>query len=263
MKHIGRVESVWRYPVKSMRGEELPEAFVGFGGVYGDRLFAFRSSAAPKGFPYLTGREQEEMLLYQPRYRYPEKMSKPPNLAEAEAMAPGITPAFPESAQVMVDVETPKGGLVAIDDPLLIDMLRERIRDVHELTLVRSDRSMTDCRPISLFSMQTVRKLSDEVGTDLDKRRFRANVYLDLESQSAFAEDEFVGRTLRIGTKTVISVIDRDPRCKMITLDPNTGQANPEVIRRVARGHEGKAGVYAAVLVEGTIRPGDEITMLD
>ncbi|HSB15380.1 MAG TPA: MOSC N-terminal beta barrel domain-containing protein, partial [Bryobacteraceae bacterium] len=85
MKLIGRVESVWRYPVKSMRGEQLPEAFVGFGGIYGDRLFAFRSSAAPKGFPYLTGREQEEMLLYQPRYRYPEKMSKPPNLAEAEA----------------------------------------------------------------------------------------------------------------------------------------------------------------------------------
>jgi MOSC domain-containing protein len=263
MKHIGRVESVWRYPVKSMRGEELPEAFVGFGGVYGDRLFAFRSSAAPKGFPYLTGREQEEMLLYQPRYRYPEKMSKPPNLAEAEALAPGVTPIYPDHAQTMVDVETPKGELVAIDDPRLIDMLRERIRDAHELTLVRSDRSMTDCRPISLFSMQTVRKLSDEVGTDLDKRRFRANVYLDLESQSAFAEDEFVGRTLRIGTKTVISVIDRDPRCKMITLDPNTGQANPEIIRRVARGHEGKAGVYAAVLVEGTIRPGDEITMPD
>ncbi len=263
MKLIGRVESVWRYPVKSMRGEQLPEAFVGFGGVYGDRLFAFRSSAAPKGFPYLTGREQEEMLLYKPRYRYPEKMSKPPNLAEAEATPPGATPVYPEPAQTMVDVETPKGELVAIDDPLLIDMLRERIRDVHKLTLVRSDRSMTDCRPISLFSMQTVRKLSDEVGADLDKRRFRANLYLDLEPQPAFAEDKFVGRALRIGAKAVVSIIDRDPRCKMITLDPNTGQANPEVIRRVARGHDGNAGVYAAVLVEGTIRPGDEIAMLD
>src|SRR5512147_1273460 len=230
MKIIGRVESVWRYPVKSMRGEQLPEAFVGFGGIYGERLVAFRSSAAPKGFPYLTGREQEEMLLYQPRYRYPEKMSKPPNLAEAEAMPPGATPVYPEPAQTMVDVETPKGELVAIDDPRLIDMLREGIRDVHELTLVRSDRSMTDCRPISLFSIQTVRQLSDEVGTDLDKRRFRANLYLDLEPQPAFAEDKFVGRTLRIGPKTVVSVIDRDPRCKMITLDPNTGQANREVI---------------------------------
>ena len=57
MKLVGKVESLWRYPVKSMRGEELQEAFVGFPGVYGDRLYAFRSSAAPKGFPFLTGRE--------------------------------------------------------------------------------------------------------------------------------------------------------------------------------------------------------------
>ncbi len=94
MKIVGQVESLWRYPVKSMRGEELQEAFVGFPGIYGDRLYAFHSSAAPKGFPYLTGREQEQMLLYRPRYRDPERMAKPGNLAEAEAIAPGLTPVF-------------------------------------------------------------------------------------------------------------------------------------------------------------------------
>jgi uncharacterized protein YcbX len=49
MTAIGKVESLWRYPVKSMRGEEMSEAFVGFAGVYGDRLFAFKSTASPKG----------------------------------------------------------------------------------------------------------------------------------------------------------------------------------------------------------------------
>jgi uncharacterized protein YcbX len=87
MPVVGHIESLWRYPVKSMRGEQLPEAYVGFPGIYGDRLYAFRSSAAPKGFPYLTGREQEELLLYRPVYRYAEPMSKPVNLAEAEAIA--------------------------------------------------------------------------------------------------------------------------------------------------------------------------------
>jgi hypothetical protein len=67
-----------------MHGEELEKAFLGFSGVYGDRLFAFKSFAAPKGFPYLTGREQEEMLLYRPRFRHPERAVKPPNLSEAE-----------------------------------------------------------------------------------------------------------------------------------------------------------------------------------
>ena len=70
---VGRVESLWRYPVKSMQGEELSEAFLGFAGVYGDRIYAFRSPAAPKGFPYHTGREQEQMILYRPTFRHPER----------------------------------------------------------------------------------------------------------------------------------------------------------------------------------------------
>jgi uncharacterized protein YcbX len=44
---IGTVESLWRYPVKSMRGEELSEAFISFAGVYGDRLCAFKGSDRP------------------------------------------------------------------------------------------------------------------------------------------------------------------------------------------------------------------------
>src|ERR1700690_3336091 len=112
MKLVGRVESVWRYPVKSMRGEELSEAFAGFGGVYGDRVFAFRSSAAPKGFPYLTAREQQQMLLYQPAYSDSDLMAKPPNLAEAAAISPNITPVYPDAAEVMVSITTPNGALL-------------------------------------------------------------------------------------------------------------------------------------------------------
>src|SRR5215204_3571495 len=88
MSVVGRVDSLWRYPVKSMRGEELDEAFIGFSGVYGDRLFAFISTACSKGFPYLTAREQGEMLRYRPRFRYPDKAAQPLNLVEAEKIGP-------------------------------------------------------------------------------------------------------------------------------------------------------------------------------
>lgn len=263
MKIVGKIESLWRYPVKSMRGEELQEAFAGFPGIYGDRVYAFRSSAAPKGFPYLTGREQETMLLYRPRFRHPERAARPANLADAEAIGSGLTPVYADVSDLAVDVETPAGERLAIDDPRLMSMLREGIGDKHELALLRSVRSMTDCRPVSVISMQTVRALSKESGFDLDKRRFRANVYVELESGDAFGEDQFVGRTLRIGAKATIAVLQRDSRCKMITLDPDTAQPNPDLMRRVARDHEGKAGVYGAVLVEGTIAPGDEIVLLD
>ena len=263
MSIVGMVDSLWRYPVKSMRGEELPEAFVGFAGVYGDRLFAFRSSASPKGFPYLTGREQKEMLRCRPRFRHPDKAAQPTNLSEAESLGPGVTPLYADPSDLIVDVETPSGVTLSIDDPALVHMLCEGIRDAHDLTLLKSERALTDCRPVSLFSVQTVRQLGEEVGVAADKRRFRANIYVDLASAAGFGEDALVGRSLRVGSKVVLAILERDPRCKMITLDPDTGEANPEFIKQVAQAHDGKAGVYAAVLVEGKVRQGDPIELLD
>jgi uncharacterized protein YcbX len=261
MSIIGKVDSLWRYPVKSMRGEELDEAFAGFSGVYGDRLFAFRSSASPKGFPYLTGREQRRLLQYRPRFRYPDKAARPTNLTEAESM--GANPLSADFSELMVDVETPDGDALAIDDPALIDMLRADIDQKHRLTLMRSERAMTDCRPVSIFSLQSARQLAEETGTPIDKRRFRANVYVDLASARGFAENEFVGRSLRIGPKMVVSVLERDPRCMMITLDPDTGEKEPAILKKVAQAHDGMAGVYGAVLVEGTLHKGDPVEVLE
>ncbi|MDQ2842209.1 MAG: MOSC N-terminal beta barrel domain-containing protein [Acidobacteriota bacterium] len=161
MSVIGRVESLWRYPVKSMRGQEVQEAFAGFSGIYGDRYYVFRDSAAPEGFPYLTAREQEKMLLYRPAYRNAASTAQPPNLAAAEALPPGITPVYVSADGFTLDVETPAGETMSIDDPRLIGMPREGLRERHQLTLLRSERAMTDCRPISLFSLQTARQLSE------------------------------------------------------------------------------------------------------
>jgi len=263
MRVVGRVESLWRYPVKSMRGEELTEAFAGFAGVYGDRAYAFRSSAASPGFPFFTGREQGQMLRHRARYRHAERMTMPPNLAEAEALGPGVTPLHADPADCAVEVETPSGEVLAIDDPQLLDRLSEGKREGLALSLLRSDRAFTDCRPVSLLSVQTAGQLSREVGMPLDKRRFRANVYVDLAEDTGFGEDAWVGRRARIGRKAEILVLERDPRCKMITLDPDTAEANPEVMKCVAREHDGTVGIYAAVLVEGLIRSGDAIALLD
>lgn len=265
MSIIGKVDSLWRYPVKSMRGEALREAFLGFAGIHGDRVFAFRSSVSPKGFPYLTAREQRKLLSCQPRFRHPEKSVLPANLADAEALAPGVglTPAPTDAADFMLDVVLPTGESLAIDDPALLRALRDGVAGAPELTLVRSERAMTDCRPLSLLSQQTVRQLGDEVGTPLDARRFRANMYVDLNGSSGFAEDALVGRTLHLGANAVISILRRDGRCTMITFDPDTGESNPAVLKRVAQAHEGKAGVYAAVLVEGIVRQGDVVEVVN
>ena len=260
MSIIGKVDSLWRYPVKSMRGEELEEAFAGYPGVYGDRVFAFKSSASPPGFPYFTAREQRRLLQYRPRFRHPDKAARPANLSEADKIGAGPLPA--DISELMVDVETPDGKTLAIDDPVLIGMLLSEVDTKHQLTLMRSHRAMTDCRPMSIFSLQSARQLSEETEIPIDKRRFRANVYLDLASDQGFGENELVGRSLKLGSKVIVKVLERDSRCAMITLDPDTAERTPAILKKVAQAHEGTAGVYGAVIVEGMLHKGDPVEVL-
>lgn len=236
MNVVGTVESLWRYPVKSMRGEECDEIFIEAAGVRGDRMFAFRSSAAPEMFPYFTAREQRQMLRFQPQ------------------VAP------PDAAATMV--VAPSGETLAIDDPALIQRLRSGVDERHHVTLMHSDRPLTDAQPVSVISLQTVRKLGEEIGTATDKRQFRANVYLDLPGSDGFAENAFVGRSIRIGRHVVLSVAERDVRCMMITIHPDTAEKTPALLKQVVRQHEGAAGVYASVISEGVIRKGDAVELL-
>jgi hypothetical protein len=260
---VGKVESLWRYPVKSMRGEELDEMFAGYAGVYGDRLFAFTSPANEKGFPFFTGRDQRQIIRYRARFRNPEKAARPVNLDEAEKLSPNLNPVSANQSELIVDVETPDGKTFPINDPALIGHLRAGLDGDHQLTLLRSDKAITDCRPLSIFAVQTAEKLAEETRVTVDKRRFRANVYVDLTNADGFAEDQFVGRSLRIGSKVTVAVLQRDARCMMITLDPDTAKKTPAILKAVAQAHEGMAGVYGAVLAEGMIRKGDPVELMN
>jgi uncharacterized protein YcbX len=262
MERIGKIESVYRYPVKSMRGEAPSQIFLSFSGVYGDRLYAFRSPAAPVGFPYHTGREHEDLLLYQPRYRNYEQTLVPPNLAEAEALAPGITPVYGERDQFAIDITTPEGTVIPIESSELTEGMQKAREDEAPVSLAFSQVAMTDCRPISLISLQTVDTLQNELGSPVDKRRFRANLYADLSEAGGLVEKDYVGKTIQIGDKAVLSFLERDPRCKMICLDPDTADHNPKLLQLLAEKHDGRAGIYAAVLVEGVVKAGDPVVVL-
>jgi uncharacterized protein YcbX len=247
-----------------MAGERIEEAFVGSAGVFGDRTCAFLNAGAPDGFPYLTARTKGQMLAFRPRFRDTALAARPLNQTAAEEIGPGLTPLYPTPPErLAIDVMTPSGDVLAVDDPALRAQLATKNIEADKLSLVRSDRALTDCRPLSIISAKTIAQLSDEIGTSLDPRRFRANLYADLGSASGFAEDAFVGRRLQIGARAVIAVLDRDPRCKMISLDPDTGEENANVLRHVTKAHDARCGVYCAVLTEGTVRRGDSIVLLD
>jgi uncharacterized protein YcbX len=220
-----------------MRGEELTEMFARFSGVDGDRLFAFCSSAGHADFPYLTARIRPDMILFRPRFR---------------------------DSDLTLEVETPTGQTIAIDDPALIDALGSGIDETHHLTLRRAERPMTDCQPLSIISLQTIQTLAEETGAGVDQRRFRANVYLNLDSGGGgFSEDRFVGHSLRLGSTVIASVVKRDVRCSIITLDPDTAEKTPALLKTVAQAHDGAAGIYAEVVAEGIVRQGDVVELLD
>ena len=260
MSAVGTVQEIWRYPVKSMRGEQLKSVFVAFSGLMGDRVYGLINDEADPAFPWHTAREQEPLLLYTPRFAGAVDTTRPANLSAAEAEAPGLNPIYPDDSAFEVCVDAPNGDTYQLQDPTFLDHLRSQTGK--SLRLHYTQKGQMDCRPVSLLSAQTVSTLSAELDMELDRRRFRANVFVDWHDEDGYHEDSLVGRTVRIGEKLEMQILERDPRCKMITLDPDTAETSPRVLKHVSRKHEGYTGVYAAVLKEGVISQGDEINLV-
>lgn len=263
MTRLGVVESLYRFPVKSLAGEVLDQAFVGYAGIYGDRLYAFKKQDGPAFFPYLTARDCQRMLLYKPRFRHSELARQPKDWAQAEAWSIGVTPVYGSPEELVLDVEAPDGEVYDIGASALADQLSRDADDSPVLSLCYSDRALTDGRPVSLISTQTLAQLSRETDLVVDGRRFRANIYVNFDHGSGFSENDLVGRTVQIGERVRVAVVERDPRCVMITFDPDTGAATPALLRQVTKAHNREAGVYAAVLVEGMVYPGDVLSIAD
>jgi uncharacterized protein len=261
MSTIGVIESIWRYPVKSMRGEQLDQVFVAFAGVMGDRVYGIVRGGNP-GFPWHTSRQQAALLQYQPRYKNYSATLKPEELEAAQNLGPGVNPLYPDTEQFAVEVATPDGAVYDLDSAEFLEHLKTQTGD-DTLRLHFTQRSQYDCRPLSLFSLQTRDLLTEELGMEIDKRRFRANFYVKWNNNKPpVYEKELVGSRLKIGEMLEMAVLERDPRCKVITLDPDTSEADPRIIKHVAQAHEGYAGVYGAVLVEGVVQAGDRVELL-
>ena len=260
MERLGTLETICRYPVKSMAGEDIVETFVGYGGVMGDRVYGFIRAGGMRGIPWHTGREQENLVIFRPRFRRSEATTVPADADFSLALGPGLNPVLPTAEAFEVEVAMPDGRVLPVQAAELAAEL-ERLGGA-AVTLRFSERSLSDCRPISLFGNATVRGLAAELGRPIDRRRFRANFYADWADDRPFREDQLVGCTVQIGDKLRLAILERDARCKMITIDPDTGETSPEIHRHVMAAHEGTAGVYAAVLREGVVRKGDPIALV-
>lgn len=256
MQPVAVIRHIARYPVKSMRGEALDTVALGLKGIPGDREYAFVQAGSRSNFPWLTGRQLPNLLCYQP-----------------VRTAGGVT------------VHTPTGRALPVDD----DALREELEAASRrpLYLLRDHRGSPDVASLSLISLATIARIAQESGIEDHAEdtqstgsggehtlsvpvrpgftlpplvaRFRPNLAVETPNGEPFAELRWVGKVLRLGEAARIAITEPDERCAMITLDPLTGAARPEVLRVVAQAYGNRAGVYATVLTPGPIRTGDRV----
>jgi hypothetical protein len=235
--YVGRVRAVYRYPVKSMRAESLLEAQVGWYGIDGDRRYAFVRADSPGGFPWLTGREVPEMVRYVSRYSDPAHVKESP-----------------------VVVINPAGQELPLESPELLEELSRAWRG--PLHLIHLNTGCHDAMPLSLVSTASVEALGQEVGLELDPRRFRPNLLVEPAGGVPFGEDEWIGSTIQIGEGAAAARvrIDRqNQRCAMINIDPETAQRDPRVLKTLVRTRDECMAVYGSTEQPGLIRSGDPI----
>jgi uncharacterized protein YcbX len=238
---IATVAQLYFYPVKSMAGISLQQAYVGFDGILGDRQYAFvhTSQAATNSFPWMTARQSSRMLLYQPQLD---------------------TMPTPDDNEQPVLVRTPDGTVRAVDDSVLCDEIAAI--NGNPLFLLKSNRGNFDAQHLSLFSLTSVDALASEAGSAIDHRQFRANIYMQPASGRAFDEEAWTGHLLQVGKSVLVGITKRDGRCMIVNLDPTTGDQNPAVLRAIAQRHDRQAGVYGNIIRRGLIRVGDEIRLV-
>jgi uncharacterized protein len=223
---------LWRYPVKSMASDALTEADVSWHGIAGDRRWAFiRPHLERSGFPWLTLREVADMGQFTPRFG---------------------DPARPDRSRTFV--RTPEDDEYEVIDSALAARLGEGVR------VIKQDVGVFDSLPLSLITTSTVNGIAALTGRELEPARFRPNLLVQATRGEDFPEDAWVGATLRIGEMRM-RVDERDPRCVITTMDPETGERDPRVLREIAQRRATCAGVYGTTVTPGPIAVGDAVVI--
>ena len=240
MIQLGHVCELARYPVKSMAGTATESAFLGWHGLDGDRRFAFRRLGDDSGFPWLSASRLPKLILYHP-LGLDESTGEP----------------------LPTHVRTPDGRHLELRSAELEREVAERFGS--NVELMKFKHGIFDDASVSVISLATIAGVGREVGGDLDRRRFRANIVLETRNSEPFLEDGWVGGTLVFGDsepKLAVSVTACDVRCMMINLDPDTGTQDARVLKSVVRLNKNNAGVYGTVVQTGTIRVGQPVSLV-
>jgi len=264
---LGSVVSLWRYPVKSMMGEELNTTEVTERGLLGDRAYALVDSSDGKVATAKNPRKWPRLFDFRATFIEPTR---------AAAKVPPVRIALPDGTTVTSD----QGDLSQILSKALNREVTFRAaqrgavnaeeywpdiegldhRDtVTDFTLPEG--TFFDIAMVHLLTTATLDRLRELYPQGrFEVRRFRPNIVVQLASgEKGFAENTWVGHTLAIGTTVRLNITGPCGRCVMTTLAQGDLPRDPGILRTAAQHNQVNVGVYAAVVRGGTIRRGDPV----
>ncbi len=268
----GSVVALWRYPVKSMLGEELPEAEVTERGLAGDRARAVVDAATGQVASAKEPRRWKRLLACAAAGAGADVVLELPGSGRARAADPDVDERLSALLGRPVALRDAPPPAAELQRAVPEEVLRRGLEaQVETVTLVLGEAAppgtFFDFAPLHLMTRATLARIAalHPRGT-ADAARYRPNLVLDLPDEPGFAEDGWAGRTLELGPEVVLEVVLPTPRCAIPTLAHGALPPDPDALRVLNAHHvveiEGFgsaacAGVYARVLRGGRLRRGD------
>jgi uncharacterized protein YcbX len=265
----GSVVSLWRYPIKSMQGEELNASSVTERGLLGDRAFALIDSETDRVASAKNPRKWPGLFAYRAAYTEPPR---------GDGSLPPLRLTLPDGAIVSSEqrdrdrvLSGALGRTISLQGSVPPSpVLEEYWPDMEGLNHrdAVTDETMP---PGTFFDLAVVHLLTTATLDQLrgiypqgrfEARRFRPNLVVDCgPGARGFVEQSWVGRDLVLGSEVRLHVTGPCPRCVMTTLAQSDLPADPGILRAAVQHAQGQVGVYARVVRGGTVRRGDAVSV--
>jgi uncharacterized protein YcbX len=261
---LGSVVSLWRYPVKSMLGEELNAVQVTDRGLLGDRAYALVDGSDGKVATAKNPRKWPRLFDFRAAFvngatpTAPVRITLPDGTLLSSTQS-DINQMLSGALEREVRLEAANHGQQKAEE-YWPDMEGLDYRDtVTDFDLPEG--TFFDCAVVHVLTTATLDRLHELYPRGrFEVRRFRPNVVVQTaDGITGFAENAWVGRTLAIGDQVRLSITGPAPRCVMTTLAQGDLPKDPGILRTAAEHNQVSVGVYASVVRGGTVRRGDTI----
>src|SRR5712664_3172754 len=270
---VGSVAALWRYPVKSMMGEELNSSDITDRGLLGDRQFAVVDRATGKVGGAKNPRKWGNFFAFRAAY------SEPPR---AGALMSRVRVTLPDGTEVtsgqgdleqilsrafgrdvaLAEARPDQRSAGSTAEEYWPDMAGLDYRNtVTDFEMPAG--TFFDIGVVHLLTTATIDRLRELYPQGrFEARRFRPNIVVSTgPDDQGFAENDWIGRTVQIGDNARLAITEPCPRCVMITLPQGDLPKDSGILRTAAQHNAVNIGVYASVLSGGSIRRGDAVTL--